>query len=493
MSDTQQLERRLQETLHAKARQIDITDEPFAAPAAPTELVASTKRSRRAVVAVATALAVASAATGVALVARPHSRGPSVATKSSTTPSPTSVAPNAPNAPSPIAAPVLAPTWVPDGQKLWSLTSNRQDPYEESTQLFGTVGTDGALAPGLLVEIQPVAPGAGVGDGTPVIVRGHNGVTRASKDAGDAPFEIDWIEGNGDVRVTVRGATVAEAVTALDALRARDSDLTSGFDPAGDPNGFPLLDERLFPAAKPDVYAQLEYAAADPAAGAKPDFTVKSDVNGFYPGYMRTWMAGNRAADGTAVVYDSGVGFSVAWPDGRTVTVASSAPDPDLAVLEHIARSAAVLQETDAAALSAEAQARVEALPEQGTAALDAGVVALRGAGAPTAVCVHVGGANLACSNPFAINALDDASSGALPGYAGSTLISGKWYVFVAANAAPTITKNGVPGTALAVETAQIDAFHIALVVVPEGVEHVQVWVPTSENQSSGTGFDRPR
>ena len=76
---------------------------------------------------------------------------------------------------------------------------------------------------------------------------------------------------------------------------------------------------------------------------------------------------------------------------------------------------------------------------ERGNAALDAGVVDLRGSGSPTAVCLHVGGADLACSNPFAVNALDDASSGALPGYAGSAVISGKWYVFVAANAAPSI------------------------------------------------------
>lgn len=504
MSDVQELERQLQQTFRAKARQVDPSPAQFDAVSRLTDesVAVAPTRSRRAIVAIATALAVAAAATGVALATRPQSHGPLVAANSSgSTPSPTTVAPSAP---SPIAAPVVAPSWVPDGQKLWSLTSNMQDPYEESTQLFGTVAPDGALAPGLLVEIQPAGPGdgvgtpvtgpagAGVGEGTPVTVRGHNGVTRASKDAGDAPFEIDWIEGNGDVRVTVRGATVAAAVTALDALRARGSDLISGFDPAADPNGFPLLDERLFPAAKPDVYAQFEYAAADPAADGKPDFTVKTDVNGSYPGYMRTWMAGHRAADGTAVAYDPGVGFSVVWPDGRTITVASSAADPDLAVLEHIARSAAVLEEPDAAALSSEAQARVGALPEQGAATLDAGVVDLRGAGAPTAVCLHVDAANLACSNPFAVNALDDASSGALPGYAGSAVISGRWYVFVAANAAPSITRNGMPDTALTMQTAQIGALHIALAIVPEGVAHVQVWVPTSENQSSGTGFNRP-
>jgi hypothetical protein len=291
----------------------------------------------------------------------------------------------------------------------------------------------------------------------------------------------------------VRGATVAEAVSALDALHPRGSDLLAGFDPAGDPNGFPLLGERLVGGQKPDVYAQFEYSAADPSAGAKPEFTVKSDVYGSYPGYLRTWMAGHRAADGTVVEYDPGVGFSVAWPDGRTAIAASSAPDPDLAVLEHIARSASVLQATDAAALAAEAQARVAALPEQGTAALDAGVVDLRGAGAPTAVCLHIDGADLACSNPFAINALDDPSSGALPGYAGSSLIGGKWYVFVAANAAPSISRNASPDSAFATQTAQIGDMHIALAVVPDGVDHVQVFVPTSGNQASGTGFERPR
>ena len=200
MSDTQELERRLQETLRAKAAQVDVTEERFNAMSQLVEVARSSKRSRRSFIAVATALAVAAAATGVVLVARPKSRGPLVATQSSATTPTTSAERNGPNP----AAPLLAPSWVPDGQKLWSLTSNTQPAFAQSSQLFGTVATDGALAPGLLVEIQPSTPGAGVGDGTAVTVRGHNGVTRASKDAGDAPFEIDWIEDDGFVRHRAR-------------------------------------------------------------------------------------------------------------------------------------------------------------------------------------------------------------------------------------------------------------------------------------------------
>jgi hypothetical protein len=204
-------------------------------------------------------------------------------------------------------------------------------------------------------------------------------------------------------------------------------------------------------------------------------------------------MAGHRAGDGTAVVFDAGVGFSVAWPDGRTMTVASAAADPDLAVLERVARSAAVLDKGGAADLAAEAQARVASLPQQGTAAVDAGVVDLRGSASPTAVCLHVDGADPACSNPFVVNAGAGMSNGALPGYAGSAVISGKWYVFVAASAEPFISRNGGRDTGLATQTARIGDMHIALVVVPDGVDHVQVLVPTSENQAAGTGFERPR
>ena len=207
MNQTQELERRLHETLRAKARQIDLTDEPYSSVLPRPELVGSTRRSRRGFAAIAAALTVAAAATGAVVVARSHGRSPIVATQSSSHTAPQ-------NGPNPIPAPLLAPSWVPDGEQLWSLTASTQDGAGYASQLFGMVAADGTLAPGLLVELQPASPGDGLGEGTTVTVRGKAGVTRASKDAGVDTFEIDWIEGDAMVRVTVRGASVDEAVAA---------------------------------------------------------------------------------------------------------------------------------------------------------------------------------------------------------------------------------------------------------------------------------------
>src|SRR5439155_5656362 len=98
-------------------------------------------------------LVVAAAATGVVLITRPDSRGPSLATRSSADATSPTTAP--PPAPIPIAAPLLAPTFMPDGQKLWSLTSAARVDTQFAGQLFGSVAADGTLAPGVLVELQP--------------------------------------------------------------------------------------------------------------------------------------------------------------------------------------------------------------------------------------------------------------------------------------------------------------------------------------------------
>ncbi|HEY5012676.1 MAG TPA: hypothetical protein VIK61_08215 [Acidimicrobiia bacterium] len=500
MTETTQrdeVERRLGETLRAKAAQVvELDAATFDAAtfggSGLGDLVATTPRTRRRVVAIAAVLTVAAAATASVLVMRARPHGSIVATESSVPSSstPTTAPPSPPN---PIAAPLVAPSWLPDGQQLWSLTSSTQGGTGFPTQLFGTVAADGTLAPGLLVELQPASPGDGLGgSGTHVTVRGQNGLARASKDAGDAPFEIDWIERGAYVRVTVRGATADQAVTALDALRPRGGSLMTGFEPASAPAGYPLLGERLMPA--PDVSATFEYSAAPPTTGATPDFTVLSDMAGSYPGYLRIWMAGHRAPDGTTVELDPGVGFYVAWPDGRDVVVESDANHPDPTVLEHIARSATKLDKAAAAALAAEAQARVDALPWLGDAPLASGEITLRGTGSATAVCFQVLGADPACSNPFSLNAGVDGggSNGALPGYAGSAAIGGTWYVFVAASAEPSFSVNGGRDTALPAETGRIGDTHVAVVAVPDGVDHVEVLVPTGPGQGAGTGFSRP-
>jgi hypothetical protein len=492
MIDTDEFEHRLRMTLRAKAEQVGADDDRAFDATRLTDVVVPPPRSRRRLVAVAAVMVVAAAAAALVLVTRPHPRGPIFATESSV---PTSSGPTTAPATGrhPIAAPLLAPSWVPAGEELWSLTSETRGESGFPTQLFGRSGADGTLAPGLLIEFQPSSPGDGLGgSGTPVTVRGRSGLTRASKDAGDAPFEIDWIEGDASVRVTVRGVSVDGAVAVLGALRPRGSSLMAGFDPASAPTGYSFLGEHLAPTPGIDVSATFEYSAATPTAGATPDFTVLSDVTGSYPGYLRVWMAGRRAADGTAVEFDPGVGYFVAWPDGRQVVVESSAPDPDLAVLERIAGTVAILDESSAAALAAEAQARVAALPLLGTAQFADGDIELRGTGSPTAICLLVNGSDIACSDPFTVNARAGGSNGALPGYGGSAVVLRQWYVFVAASAEPVISVNGSRSTALPTETGQIAGMHVALVAVPDGVDHVSVLVPTGPNQATGGGFSRP-
>jgi hypothetical protein len=489
MSDTRDLddlERRLRTTFGTKAEQIVVDTSGFDLTDALVDV--APPRSRRRILAIATVMVVAAAATATLVVAaRAHSRASIVATESSV-PSSSVPVTAPPPSPNPIDAPLIAPTFMPDGQQLWSLTSRSGSGTGFPTQLFGTVAPDGTLAPGLLVELQPASPGDGLGSGTQVTVRGQSGVTRASKDAGDAPFEIDWIEAGAYVRVTVRGASVAQAVAALDALQARGSSLMTGFDPASVPTGYPLLGERL--TSGPDVSATFEYSAAPPDSHATPDFTVVTDVAGSYPGYLRTWIAGHRAADGTTVELDPGVGYYVAWPDGRDVIVQSGAGNTDLTVLEQIVRSAKTLDASSAAALAAAAQARVASLPWFGSAPMTAGQISLYGTGSPTAVCLQLRGADIACSNPFASDA---STSGSLPGYAGSAVIDGHWYVFVAASAEPSITENGGRNTELPAELAQIHGTHVALVAVPDNVDTVQIMVPTGPNQAAGTGFRRPQ
>jgi hypothetical protein len=98
------------------------------------------------------------------------------------------------------------------------------------------------------------------------------------------------------------------------------------------------------------------------------------------------------------------------------------------------------------------------------------------------------------CSNPFTLNAGNNASNGALPGYAGSAVIDGQWYVFVVAAAAaePFISRNGGRDTGLPTESGVVDGMHVALVAVPDGIDNVSVLVPTGPYQSAGGGFTRP-
>jgi hypothetical protein len=489
MTDTPVLdptEERLRATLQTKAAQLVVLDEPFDA-MFPTPIDAPRRRRAGWLVGV---LAVAAAIAGALIVVGARGRGPAVATASSV-PTATTAAP-APAADS-ITAPLLAPTWVPDGEQLWSVTSEPQvDLSQMRDQLFGTVAADGTLAPGLLVELQPAPEGSTVGAGAPVTVRGVQGVTRDSKDAGTGTYAVEWIDGHTDVRVTVRGASVADAVAAIDALRARGTDLSAGFDAAADPNGYALLGEHIGTAPDDNVAATFEYAPE--TAGARPDFTVLTYTDDQYPDDLRVWIAGGRAADGSTFERDPQAGYYAAWSDGREVIVRARDANVDPGVLDRIAHSVTTLDEHDAAALAAGAQARLAALPSTGTVELAAGSVSLRGNATLGTVCLTVEGFDPACADPFVEDAAGIEDGSALPGHAGSAVVDGRWYVFAAAATDAVISQApGVRQYDLPVGRGAIGSTRVALVAVPDGVDHVNILVPTGPNGYGGGGFTRPR
>ena len=67
----------------------------------------------------------------------------------------------------------------------------------------------------VLLDIQPGE--GGFGDGDPITVNGHPGITRAAKDAGD--FDVQWSEGGHTARATVTGLDLAEAIDLLETLQ----------------------------------------------------------------------------------------------------------------------------------------------------------------------------------------------------------------------------------------------------------------------------------
>jgi hypothetical protein len=507
--EREEVERRLGTTLRAKAAQV-VVERPVA-----SETIAlAPRRSRRKLVALATAVAVAAAAGGVVLMNRPLTGANNVSTR-----------PGGAGNDNPFPAPLLAPAWAPDGQQLWSLTSLRgsSGPPARATdvavQLFGTKAGDGSVATGLLLHFWRAQPGASIGTGTAVTVRGQAGVTRPTQYGGEAKTLIEWVEAGADIQVMVRGASVAQAISAIDGLRPRgNADLMQGFDAAADPGQYPMIGEEKPTTAAADE-AIFEYAAAAPVGEAKPDITVQTVASGAAdPYYVETLAggAGRAGADGSIVEVLSDNSVVVAWPDGRRVQAWTSAVHPDIAVLEHIASSVTLLDEGAAAALADETQARVAGLPLLGTAHLPSGDLELHGTGTASAVCLRVPGAPVACSNPFAANA-DVHRAGATvaePG-AGSAMITGQWYVFVGAHAEPTFDIPG--GTAFdatgcspkkvcritvppssasnppAGETAQIGSTYVALLAVPDGVPYAGISVPSGGSNSIGMTFYRPR
>jgi hypothetical protein len=313
-------------------------------------------------------------------------------------------------------------------------------------------------------------------------------VTRAAKDMGAPATEFDWIEGDADIRVEVRGASADEAVAALDALRPRAAGLRSGFDPASAPDGYPLLGEHASGPVS-GVAATFSYSTSQTSA---PGLTVMTSTASAYPGYLRTWAGGRRTPEGAATEYQAGYGLLVGWPDGRQVIVQSRAAAPDVAELERIALGAHALDSSSAQSLAAATQARVAALAARGSVDIAGGTITQHGDGVFSGACLTVGDAAPVCSSPFDGGATTGAPDANLR--AGSGVIDGQWYVFTASavNAQFTVATDDASGRTLTATRGAIGSTTVSVLRVPDDVDAVQILLPVGDTQLGGAAFMRP-
>jgi hypothetical protein len=361
-------------------------------------------------------------------------------------------------------SPVLVPASPPAGMQLWSIhtSPDQTGGAAARTQLFGSVGADGAPTRALLVELAPGTSGRPFGSQT-VRVRGHEAGVNPSKGGG------------GGV-----------GATALDHLRARSTNLLDGFDPASAPAGLGLLGETTPPTA-PGVDAILAYGAHPALTSAAPDAVMTTSLHASYPGYLRTWIAGSRGPDGAAVEFDRGWDVVVAWPDGRQVLVQTQASDP--APFERSARSASTVGLDGLRSVRADVDRRLAALPLLGAADLPTARLELHGEGSPAALCLRVATSSPACG-AFELRPTSDWATG----IAASAIVDGRWVVFAGSPSPVSVARPSVAlgDHALPVESATAAGWNVVLAAVPDGLDQVEVEV-THGNQGAGVELSRPR
>jgi hypothetical protein len=389
------------------------------------------------------------------------------------------------------AGPMLWPMFTPSGEQLSSVSSLEDGGIGMPSQLFGTVAADGTLAPGVLFEFQRTSPGGTVNGTSTARVRGVDAAVSPPKDAAGADLEIMWTEGNTLVNAILRGVSQDQAVAMLDALRPRTTDLLDGFDPASARPGFANLGERLGVAANPSgVQATFEYSSVPTERTA--DLQVVTQTHSIYPGYLRAWIGGRRGADGVVVAPDAFDVYhllTLAWPDGREVTMQSTRADA--ATLERIGRSIELTTVDEGQTRLRVQSAQLNSLPMVGTVSLPDATVELHSDGGTTAICVRVEHLAALCRSDVVIQPTADY-------IIGSFLLDSKWFAIAAAPGyeplvGPPVNLGAPRAANFPAQTATIGNWHIALVPVPASVAKVQVIIPTSPGQSAGATLTRPR
>jgi hypothetical protein len=292
-----------------------------------------------------------------------------------------------PPAPTPLG-PGLMATWLPPR---YTVVDVQVTPYPAGSDPAVPVSQTLVPEPGgpgrsVLLDIQP--GDGGFGDGEPVTVNGHPGITRPSKDTGD--YDVIWNEG---------GSSISASVTGLD--RASALDLLATLHWAGDHRrvasvGAPGWRLESDPVGGDNVGVTAVYGDA---AAHRLIVQTNTFEAGRY-GYTGLKLRGTAQADGSVVVVDrfdpARPTVMVAWPDGRTASVVGTGLDDD--TMTRIALSIRLTGDAELRAQRAEGWAHMAEQPRLSTMTVPAGTVTVVGQDSPAGVCLTLTGHDPVCA-----------------------------------------------------------------------------------------------
>ena len=490
MRERERLEADLRRVLHDKADGLVVDDREFHPQTftSATEPVVDRRPRRARVLLVATA--VLAVIVGVAALVTTGGSSPHHLVQVRTGPS-TAPAPNA-AAGLEVDTPVVAPTWVPAGETLWSFTTTRvtYDGSSFTTQLIGLAPHNGQPQPAMYLEFQAV-PSSEIPPGqTSITVRGAPARVSAPKDAPAAQSAIDWYESGAAITALTRGLSTAEAQSLLATLRPAGADLAvAGFAASSVPAPYEMLGQQPAATAGPDTTAVYGYWAGTPKPNTTPDIYVSTARHYTYPGYLRTAIGGSFDGAGAAISYDPWQGGTVIRATLDSVQVAVSTRKPiSEATLERIARSAVLIDADRAAALRHDIDGRLNELPVVAQTTVALGTVTLRGSGGAIAACIELQDAAPSCSGvPAGDSTFSPPDYGR---FAGGVVTARGWIVY-SASVQPIVLGGVTP------EHATIGGRDLLVALVPHSVDDVQISVPNDPRTVFGKmivgSLTRPR
>jgi|GEM_PF-2581637 len=405
------------------------------------------------------------------------------------------------------------PTWVPGGLELWSLEASQVGPGDIDPSLSDPTATPSVAqlvesidrGTRLLVSIGGTADIFDSDEGsTPVTIRGVAGRSRPIHGSIEG-VQLGWEESGLAFSATAVEAESGAATALLDRLEMTDpTDPEAGYSAPGDGSATVRTDDQRGLPMKVPVRAQFGYATERPSSQdaeltvitTGPSSRLDSPAIGV-AGYLRTGFQGEIRADGRAVSFTVGSdgnppNAQTVWPDGRMVY--SLGPELDEATAERIAAAVEPVPTAELERRMAEVSDRLGSGPVLARAELPSGTVEVIGEPGPAVLCLTVDGQRRC--------ALGDRLSGAggqrpAPEQMafGSLLVDGRWFLFgvnegpveitveLGGGGSDTTTGTGPPDPSVGPETATIDTWTAALLVVPDGWEGATIAFP---NRSMG-------